>query len=319
MTSWSSDIPEKLPACFSIQPEIAKALRLQQPIVALESAVITHGLPHPQNLALAHELEAIVRREGAQPATIALLEGKICIGLTPPQLEVLAEAEPPPHKISLRDFGIALSRAEKGGTTVAATLFAAHQAGIQVFATGGIGGVHRGNPQDVSADLQQLARTPLIVVCAGAKAILDLPATVEYLETAGVPIIGFQTTEFPAFYARQSGLPVNMTADQPAEIAQIARAHWQAGLSSAVLVVAPPPAEYALPWSEVNAHIEAAIDEAQRQKIQGAALTPFLLDQLVKKSKGASLTANLALLHHNARLAAQIAKELKSDQRTARA
>lgn len=278
-------------------------------MVALESAVITHGLPRPENLNLARSLEQTVREEGATPATIGLLDGKVHIGLRPELLERLAN-EDGARKISRKDFGIALARGENGGTTVAATLIAAKLAGIRVFATGGIGGVHRNAPFDISADLPELSRSPLIVVCAGAKSILDLPATVEYLETAGVAVLGYRTDEFPAFYSAQSGLPVNVRVDTPQEVARIARLHWEMGLESAILVVQPPPPESALPVEQIESVIHQALQEAEENGISGAQVTPFLLDRVNRLSGGASMQANLALLRNNARLAAQIATAL---------
>ena len=283
-------------------------------MVALESAVITHGLPQPENLQLAQNLEAEIRSQGAIPATTALIDGKVLIGLSPAELERLA-CEPNTRKISRRDFGIAIARGECGGTTVCGTLIAARTAGIRVFATGGIGGVHRYTSFDISADLPELGRSPLVVVCAGAKAILDLPNTLEYLETAGVPVVGYQTTEFPAFYSRESGLPVNVTAQTPAEIAAIARAQWAQGLENAVLVGNPPPVEDAIrparskrsssrPWQKPGTRAYAA-----RQS------RPYLLARVKELSAGTSLKANLALLRNNARVGAQIAVALSSREK----
>lgn len=298
-----------LPSSFILLREVADALLNGYPVVALESAVVTHGLPRPENLHLAQSLEQEVRQQGAVPATIALLDGKVRIGLRPAELERLAE-EKDTRKISRRDFGIAIARGESGGTTVCGTLIAARAAGIRVFATGGIGGVHRDAPFDISADLPELGRSPLAVVCAGAKAILDLPSTLEYLETAGVPVVGYRTREFPAFYSRESGLAVNVTVQEPAEVAAICKAHWATGIESAVLVANPPPEEEALPAAEINADIEKALAEARAQGVRGAAVTPFLLSRVSHLSRGASLKANLALLRSNVFLAAQIAKEL---------
>src|ERR1035437_179108 len=227
-----------IPETFILSTEIINAKRLGLPVVALETAVVTHGLPRPRNLELACELEAIVRSENAVPATVGLIDGKIHVGLSQQELERLAN-EPGTRKISRRDFGIAIARKECGGTTVAGTLIAARIAGLSVFATGGIGGVHRDAPFDVSADLAELGRCPLVVVCAGAKAILDLPATLEVLETMGVPVVGYQTDEFPAFYSSKSGLPVNVHIDDPGEAAQIALAQWELGLENAILLVQP--------------------------------------------------------------------------------
>lgn len=304
----------KLPPYYHLSREVSMALRQNQPVVALETAVLTHGLPHPQNIQLSQSLEEEVRRQGAVPATIGILNGKIHIGLTSSELEDLGDTSKPSRKISRRDFGIALARQERGGTTVAGTLICAQAAGIRVFATGGIGGVHRNAPFDVSADLPELSRNPLIVVCAGAKAILDLPATLEYLETMGVPVIGYQTNEFPAFYSRESGLPVTVAVQTPEEVAQIAQTHWGMGLQSAVLVVVPPPAEVALPREEIEGIIEQANREAHEQHITGAAVTPFLLARVSELSGGSSLRANLALLKNNARLAAQISRAMMSQK-----
>lgn len=298
-----------LPSSFVIHPDVAYALRHHQPVVALESAVITHGLPNPQNLQLAQSLEQVVKSQSAIPATIAFLDGKVHIGLAPEELSRLAE-ESKTRKISRRDFGIAIARRESGGTTVAGTLIAAYLAGIQVFATGGIGGVHRNSPFDISADLPELGRTPLVVVCAGAKSILDLPATLEYLETCGVPVIGYQTDEFPAFFSATSGLKTTARAESPAEIAEIARSQWSLGLQNAILVTQPPPLESALPREMIEAVIQKAVAEAEQQHISGAALTPFLLQKVNLLSQGKSLGANLALLRNNANLAANIAVAL---------
>ena len=280
--------------------------KISIPLLSLESTVLTHGLPRPQNLTLARDMQRVVRENGATPATIAVLEGKVIVGLTDAQLEQLANAENV-RKISRRDFAAAIVKKETGGTTVAGTMFAAHRAGIKVFATGGIGGVHEVETFDISADLQALADTPMIVVCAGAKAILDLPATLEYLETMGVPVIGYQTDEFPAFYSRESGLPVSARLDTPQEVVAFAKAHWELGMESAVLVCQPPPAITALPRQAVEGAIQQARQEARQRNIHGQALTPFLLQRLNELTDGATLRANLDLLLNNARLGAQIA------------
>ncbi len=295
-----------LPSAFKLSSEVAQAQKLSMPVVALESTVITHGLPVPENLQLARQMESIIRAEGVIPATIALLESKICIGLSSAELEKLSRSEGA-RKISRRDFGVALALHETGGTTVAGTLFAAHLAGIKVFATGGIGGVHRDAPFDISADLPELSRTPMVVVCAGAKSILDLPATVEYLETAGVPVIGYKTDDFPAFFSASSGLPVTARVDTPEEAAEVARAQWGLGLTSAVLVVQPPPAGSELPREKVEGIIQQAVGEAIQAGIRGPAMTPYLLRRLTEISGGATLRTNLELLKNNAYLAARIA------------
>jgi pseudouridine-5'-phosphate glycosidase len=301
---------QTIPDYFKFSVEVLQAKQSALPIVALESAVITHGLPYPQNIHLAQDVEAEIRSNHAIPATIAVIDGKICIGLTEEEIERLAR-EKNVRKISRRDFAIAISENGHGGTTVAGTMIAAREAGLQVFSTGGIGGVHRNAPFDISADLPELSHSAMIVVCTGAKAILDLPATLEYLETVGVPVIGYQTDEFPAFYSRQSGLKVNASADTPDEIVAIAKTHWNLGLGSAILVVNPPPADVALPKDEIETIIRAAVKDAEALSIHGAAVTPYLLNRVNELSGGASLRANLSLLRNNARLAAQIAVKLR--------
>jgi pseudouridylate synthase len=307
-------VSDLLPTHFILSKELQLARQVRSPLVALESAVITHGLPYPENLSTARALEAVVRTNGAMPATIALLEGKALIGLDAAQLEDLASMSDT-HKISLRDFGIAFAKGWSGGTTVAATIFIAAQAGIKVFATGGIGGVHRGAPFDVSADLPQLAKTPLVVVCAGAKAILDLLATREVLETQGVPVIGYQTDEFPAFYSPHSGLSVDGRVESPEEVAHIALASWEAGLISALLLVVPPPEAEALPSERMEQAIQLALEEAEQKGIHGSATTPFLLGRVSELTGGESLRANLALLKNNAMVAAQVAAALVEIQK----
>jgi pseudouridine-5'-phosphate glycosidase len=288
-------------------PEVRQALTDGKPVVALESTVITHGLPYPQNRDIALEMEAEIRHLGATPATIAVLDGRLHVGVDAGEMERLARAVGV-HKISARDMAPALALGWSGGTTVAGTMLAAQRAGIQIFATGGIGGAHRQPAYDISADLAQLAKTPILVVCAGAKAILDLDATLEYLETCSVPVVGFQTDEFPAFYSRSSGLKVSVRADTPIEVTAIARAHWGLGLTSAVLVANPPPAESALDATLVEDAIQQALAEAEGQHIRGQPVTPFLLKRVSELTGGESLRANLALLLNNARLAAQIAR-----------
>jgi pseudouridine-5'-phosphate glycosidase len=296
-----------------ISPEVARALKLSLPVVALESTVITHGLPHPQNLSLARDMEAAVRDEGVTPATIAILGGKVRVGLSDMDIEELAKTKA--IKVSRRDIATSIIRKSDGGTTVAGTLHLAHQAGIRIFATGGIGGVHREARSDISADLQALADTPMIVVCAGAKAILDLPATLEYLETMSVPVVGFQSDDFPAFYSRESGLKNSLKLDTAEEIVEFAGAHWDTGLRSAILVTNPVPKSDAIPRAEMDPIIARASAEAQQKKIGGQMLTPFLLQRINELTSGKSLNANLALLLNNARLAAQIARALAASQR----
>ena len=295
-----------LPDFIIVSQEVSQALDSHKPVVALESTVITHGLPYPDNLHLARRMESEVRTVGAIPAAVAVLDGKVHVGVSDSELERLA-TDKKLHKVSVRDIAPLIASRQGGGTTVAGTLFVAHAVGIRLFATGGIGGVHRQAPFDISADLVQLSRAPLIVVCAGAKAILDLPATLEVLETFGVPVIGYQTDEFPAFYARSSGLPLSARADTPEQVAAIAIAHWQMGLRSAVLVAQPPPDEVALPAELVDAAVQQALQEAEMQHIRGQPLTPFLLSRVNALTGGQSLQANLALLVNNARLAAKIA------------
>jgi pseudouridine-5'-phosphate glycosidase len=292
-----------------LSDEVALALEKGTPVVALESAVITHGLPYPENMRVAMNLESIIRQSNATPATIALLDGVVHIGITQDQLERLAR-ESGMHKISRRDFGAALALGWSGGTTVAGTMLGAKAAGIRIFATGGIGGVHYRPSFDVSADLPALASIPMVVVCAGAKAILDLDATLEYLETVSVPVIGYQTDEFPAFYARRSGLKVSASADTPEQIAAIAQAHWAAGNDSAVLVVNPPPEASALEYEVVQKAVQQALEDAEAQGVRGQAVTPFLLSRMTELTGGASLEANLELLRNNARLAAEISPHL---------
>jgi pseudouridine-5'-phosphate glycosidase len=295
-----------IPLSYKLHPEVGQALAERRPVVALETAVVTHGLPYPENLNLARQMEDVVRAYKAVPATVAVLDGTIRIGLEADELHRLA-TEGNLLKISRRDFATAIARSASGGTTVAGTLIAARMARIQVFATGGIGGVHRNAPFDISTDLPELGRTPLVVVCAGAKAILDLPATLEVLETYGVPVLGYQTDEFPAFYARQSGLPVSVRVDDASEAAAIARAHWQLGMKSAVLVAVPPPDESAMDAQAMERAIAIALEDAHQRGISGQGVTPYLLTRMAELTEGESLRANLALLVNNAAVAAQIA------------
>lgn len=299
---------DNLPVSFSIQDEVKRALRLNLPVVALESTVITQGLPHPYNLSLARDMERSIRAEGVTPATIAVLGGRIHVGLSDSELGSLVSDGT--MKISRRDFAAAISKRASGGTTVAGTMFVADKVGIKVFATGGIGGVHKEARFDVSPDLQALASTQMIIVCAGAKSILDLPATLEYLETMGVPVIGYGTDEFPAFFSRQSGFKTSARADSPQEVTDFARAHWDLGLPSAVLVCQPILLEKEIPRAEIDPIEEIASREALEKKIIGQALTPFLLQRVNELTRGRSMGANLAFLLNNARLAAQIAKKM---------
>ena len=285
------------------------------PRVALESTVISHGLPYPDNLHLAHEMERIIRDHGADPATVGVIEGELIAGLSPQQIERLAAAsDGKVGKVSRRDLPIVVARKLDGATTVAATMWIAHRAGIEVFATGGIGGVHRsrgpGPSADVSADLQELARTPLIVVCAGAKALLDLPATLEYLETHGVTVIGYGTDEFPAFYSRGSGLPVDIRCNTPEEVAEIWRAKRGLDLAGGLLVAAPVPVEDEIPAAQIEPQIEQALAECEADGLRSAEVTPYLLRRIAELTGDRSLQANLSLLRNNARAAAAIAVAL---------
>lgn len=290
-------------------PEFITAVNNNIPVVALESTVLTHGLPRPQNLQLARDMEATVRESGTTPATIGFLDGQLHIGLEDAQLERLAN-EDNVLKVGPRDYATVVAKKFCGGTTVAGTMLACTHEDIKVFATGGIGGVHLESNFDISADLQALATIPMIVVCAGAKAILDLPATLEYLETMSVPVVGYGTDEFPAFYSRESGLDVSVILDNPEEVVRFAYAHWEAGLHSAVLVANPIPEAEAIPRSEMEPFIQQATREMHEQEIHGKDVTPFLLQRINELTNGKSMQANLALLLNNASLAAQIAKPL---------
>lgn len=284
------------------------------PPVALESTVISHGLPYPHNLALAQEMEEIVRSGGAEPRTVAILRGELVAGLSHAQLHHLATAEGV-RKVSRRDLPIVVARRQDGATTVATTMWVAHRFGIQVFATGGIGGVHRGAgglpSSDISADLQELAQTPVIVVCAGAKAILDLPGTLEYLETHGVTVVGYGTDEFPAFYSRSSGLPVDTRCNSAQEVVAIWHARQKLGLPGGLLVTVPVPVEEEIPAAEIEPVILQAVAEAGQKGLRSAEVTPFLLTRIAELSGERSLRANLALLKNNARVAAEIAVALR--------
>ena len=291
---------------LNIAPEVANALREQQPVVALESTVIAHGLPRPQNLQTAQLLESVVREGGAVPATIGILGGRLSAGLNDDQIQLLADGNNI-RKISTRDIPLAVANGWNGATTVASTIWIAHRAGIKVFATGGIGGVHRGSLPDVSADLPELARTPIIVVCSGAKIVLDLPATREWLETHGVTVVGYQCDELPAFYSRQSGLAIDTRAESPNDVARIFRAQQSLEINSALLVVVPVPAEFEVASEELQQVLATALEDAEWKGITGAALTPFLLSQMAERSGGATLRANIALLENNAHVAAAIA------------
>ncbi len=292
-----------------IKSEVRAALETNQPVVALESTVIAHGLPRPQNLNTATRLEEIVRGGGAVPATIAMLSGEARVGLENSDLELLAYNDDI-RKLSVRDLAIASARGWHGATTVASTMQIAYRADIRVFATGGIGGVHRGTLPDVSADLPELARTPMIVVCSGAKIVLDLPATREWLETNSVTVVGYECDELPAFYSRASGLPIDVRCDSPDEVVSIYHAQRELGLSSALLVTVPVPLEAEVEAALLESVLTGSLDQAEREKIAGRDVTPFLLARMAERSEGATLRANIALLENNARIGAQISRAL---------
>lgn len=292
---------------LNIAPEVATAMRNGRPVVALESTVIAHGLPRPQNLQTANRLQEVVRETGATPATIAIIDGKPSVGLNDDQITALANNSDI-KKISTRDIAIAVAQDWNGATTVASTSWIAHRAGIKVFATGGIGGVHRGSLPDVSADLPELARTPIIVVCSGAKIVLDLPATREWLETHAVTVVGYQCDELPAFYSRKSGMAVDARVESAEDVANIYRAQLALGINSALLVVVPVPAQFEVPAEELQIVLTTALEDAEWKGIAGPALTPFLLSQMAERSGGSTLRANIALLENNARVAAEIAR-----------
>ncbi|MCA9652638.1 MAG: pseudouridine-5'-phosphate glycosidase [Myxococcales bacterium] len=296
------------PPWLAPTPEVGQALADGRPVVALESTIITHGMPWPTNAETARRVEAVVREHGATPATIAVMDGRIRVGLDDAQLEALARGEGA-HKLSRRDLGTALAQGWRGGTTVAATMICAERAGIAVFATGGIGGVHRGGEHslDVSADLHELGRTPVAVVSAGCKAILDIPRTLEVLETQGVPVIGYGCDEVPAFYTRHSGCAAPLRLDTPAQVAAAMHAQWSLGLRTGLLVANPIPEADAMPREEIEAAIEAALADADARGITGKDVTPFLLARVVERTGERSLRANVALVLDNARVAAAIA------------
>jgi len=292
--------------------EIASEVAAATSVVALESTVIAHGLPRPANLETAQRLEQIVRDAGAIPATIGILAGKLKAGLSAADIRQLAEGDNV-RKISTRDLPIAVAKRWDGATTVATTCWIAHRAGIKVFATGGIGGVHRGALPDVSADLPELTRSPIVVVCSGAKIVLDLPATREWLETHGVTVVGYECDEFPAFYSRSSGLAVDVCANSPADVVALFRAQRELGIDSALLVTVPVPEAFEVPSEQLQLVLDQALETADRNAIGGRDLTPFLLSQMAERSHGSTLRANIALLENNARVAAHIAVALRSE------
>lgn len=295
---------------FKFNKEVASAIQNKKPLVALESTVIAHGLPYPNNIETALKLENIVRENGAVPATIAVFDGQFCVGLDDSQLQKLA-TDKNIRKISRRDLPIAVANKLNCATTVATTMFIAHRAGIKVFATGGIGGVHRGNLPDISADLPELAQTPMVVVCAGAKIVLDLPATREWLETNGVCILGYQCDEMPAFYSQTSGLPIDERVETAQDVARIAKARDELAMPNAILLTAPVPTEYEIPKEKLESILHSALIEAETNNVRGKEITPFLLAKMSAESKGETLRANIALLENNAKIAAQTAVELQ--------
>lgn len=294
-------------------PEAAEAIRNDMPIIALESTIISHGMPYPENVETARECCRIARENGAVPATCAILGGRLCVGLTDEQLEYLGKAGPKVAKASRRDIAILAARGADGATTVASTMILADMAGIRVFATGGIGGVHRGAQEtmDISADLEELGRTSVAVVCAGAKSILDIGLTLEYLETKGVPVIGYQTDEMPAFYTRQSGFKTDYRMDSPGEVAAALAARLRLGIAGGMLVTNPVPQEYSMDKAVIDRAIEEALAEAELKGVKGKATTPFLLAKVKELTGGESLKSNIALVYNNVALAAGIAAELK--------
>ncbi|MBQ0076292.1 MAG: pseudouridine-5'-phosphate glycosidase [Bacteroidales bacterium] len=297
---------------LSISPEVAQALKENKPVVALESTIISHGMPYPQNVETAMRVEQVIRDNGAVPATIAIIGGKLKAGCTPEEIEYLGKKGQAVIKASRRDLPVLIARGEDGATTVTTTMIIAAMAGIKVFATGGIGGVHRGaeTTMDISADLEELAQTPVMVICAGAKSILDLGLTLEYLETKGVPVIGFGTEELPAFYTRHSNFKVDYRIDTPKELAAAFRAKMDMGLKGGMLVTNPIPEQYSMPQEVIDKAINEAVEESHRLGIKGKATTPFLLAKIKDLTGGDSLASNIQLVLNNAKLAALTAKEL---------
>lgn len=300
---------KKLNSYIDVHKEVAQALKDNAPVVALESTIIAHGMPYPRNVETARSVETIIREERAIPATIGIIKGRIKIGLTADELESFGRAEKV-HKVSRRDFPYIISQSQDGATTVAGTMICAKLAGIPIFVTGGIGGVHRGgeNSMDISADLLELARTNVAVICAGAKSILDLGRTLEVLETQGVPVIGYATDEFPAFYTRTSGHRVDCRLDSPEDVARLLKTKWELGLEGGVVIAVPVPESEAMPAKEIEQHINTALALADNEGVQGKALTPYLLAKLEELTGGESLNTNIALVQNNARIGAQIAK-----------
>ena len=305
-------MPASLNPYLDIAPEVAAALQSGQAVVALESTIICHGMPYPRNVETATSVEATVRAAGAIPATIAILDGRLKVGLSATEVQHLGQQGHSVTKCSRRDLPFVVARRQNGAATVAATMLIAAMAGIRVLATGGIGGVHRDVEEtlDISADLDELARSDIAVVCAGVKSILDIGRTLEYLETRGVPVIGYQTSTLPAFFCRDSGFALEYRADSPAEVAAIHEAQRELGLAGGMLIGVPVPAENALPHDEIDGVIRQALAEMQQQGISGKATTPFLLASIVRRTSARSLDANIALVINNARVAAEIAVEI---------
>ena len=298
--------------CYlDVNPEVAAAVAARKPVVALESTIISHGMPYPQNVETALNVEKVIRDNGAVPATIAILGGRLKAGLTPEEIEYLGKTGQAVTKASRRDLPVIVAKGLDGATTVTTTMMIAHMAGIQIFATGGIGGVHRGaeTTMDISADLEELANTPVMVVCAGAKSILDLGLTLEYLETHGVPVLGYQTKELPAFYTRRSGFEVDYRIDSPKELAKVFKVQRDLGLKGGILVTNPIPEQYAMNFDVINKAIDEAIAQSVKDGIKGKATTPYLLAKVKDLTGGDSLASNIQLVYNNARLAAQTACE----------
>ena len=294
---------------LDVKPEVAEAIAQGKPVVALESTIISHGMPYPQNVETALQVEKIIRENGAVPATIAIIGGRLKAGLTPEEIEYFGKKGQAIAKASRRDLAVLCARGQDGATTVTTTMIIAHMAGISMFATGGIGGVHRGaeTTMDISADLEELARTPVMVVCAGAKSILDLGLTLEYLETHGVPVIGYGTEELPAFYTRTSSFPVDYRVDTPEELAAAFRAQNDMALGGGMLVTNPIPEAYSMDPAVINGAIDQAVTECREKGIHGKGITPFLLARVAELTGGDSLASNIQLVYNNARVAAQTA------------
>lgn len=300
---------------IDIHPDVRTALDLGKPVVALESTIIAHGMPYPQNVETALQVEKVIQDKGVVPATIGILQGRIKVGLTHEEIEYLGQAKDV-VKVSRRDFPVVLADKRDGATTVAGTMIVAAQAGIRIFVTGGIGGVHRGAGEsfDISADLEELKSTDVVVVCAGVKSILDIGATLEYLETAGVPVFGYQTGEFPAFYSRQSGFHVEYSFRDPGHAAAVIRAKYKTGLGGGVVIGCPIPEEQEIPFQRMNGYIKNALEESRAKGIAGKRVTPFLLDRIKELTAGESLETNIQLVLNNAAIGAEIAKAYRENK-----